>query len=101
MNNMPEKLEINGVTYVRQDKAADTECGRHECSYYKHYLLWWKPETNGPKLEHEAYHEAEKRCSEAQDRLEKWMNDHPDKDPVYAASHLWNQAEMWEHKIAA
>jgi hypothetical protein len=97
--NMPESLEINGVTYVRSDVAAKPdECQAHECSYYKHYLVWWTPEANGPKLEHEALHEAERRCLEAQEKVIKWMDENESGD---VPSSLTRLAEMWEKKVAA
>jgi hypothetical protein len=78
------------------------ECATHTCDYYSYYLVWYDPEQNGPKLEHEAYHFAAKRCSEAQDKIQKWMEMH-DVDPLADpdGKFLWDQATKWEKKVAA
>ena len=98
-DNMPETLVINGITYVRQGVELD-ECGRQECGYYKHYLVWYDSSRNGEKLDHVPYHEAERRCIEAQKRLSDWMDTH-DGDPEILAPHLLKQADHWERRVAA
>jgi hypothetical protein len=78
--------------------AIPEECRARTCSYYAHYLIWYDPERQGVKLEHEAFHIAETNCLEAQKRVFDWYDLHPDQA---APSHLERLADIWERKVAA
>ncbi len=68
-------------------------CRTKRCSYYQHYLAY------GPKeLEHEGYHAAERKCYEAQERVERWFKAHPRGLPP---DHLVKYAEKWEARVRA
>lgn len=96
---MPDTLTINGVQYIRVGADVPSECAQQTCSYFNHYLIYYRADAQGDKLEHAAYHIAEKRCEEAQGRLSKWMDEHPDNADWPTA--LQRQAEFWEKKVAA
>lgn len=95
---MPDSLTINGVVYVRAGVEPD-DCAKQTCSYFNHYLIHYSALVQGEKLEHVAYHIAEKRCAEAQEKMNQWMDAHPngEKEPVG----LVRQCEFWERKVAA
>lgn len=86
------------LEFATQDEP-ENECAKKECSYYSHYLVYYDPGVNGPKLEHEAYHFVEVRCAEAQKAIAKWMDEHELSEDV--PPHLVRPAEFWEKKAAA
>jgi hypothetical protein len=83
-------------------KAEETDCDRKECDYYAHYLVYYSPEVQGRKLDHDAYHHAARMCSDAQEELHRWMDENPG-DPVQdtVGRYLWNRADKWEKVVAA
>lgn len=84
------------------EEAADDECSRKECTYFSHYLVHHDPEVNGPRLDHEPYHCAEKRCEEAQKSVTAWYDAHEnDGRRTHALEDLERRAEAWERKICA
>ena len=102
MAELPNRLVIDGVVYVRADEdLQETECAAQKCDYYRHYLCYHDPSVNGPKLEHAAYHHAADRCEEAQNAQIKWHQDHADNPNAVEPPHLEQQARYWENKICA
>src|SRR5262245_21710843 len=101
MNELPERLTINGAVYVRADITENTECAEQNCTYQRHYLCYHDPSINGPKLEHAAYHHAEARCEEAQKAQIAWMDDHKDQPKAKEPLRLEKTARYWENKICA
>src|SRR5215470_13928842 len=64
------------------------ECAAQECTYHCHYLVYHDPAVNGPRLEHAAFHHAEKRCEEGQNAAIKWLEDHLDDPKAIEPPHL-------------
>jgi hypothetical protein len=91
------------VHYLNGGAPEQTECDRQQCTYYQHYLVHYNPELNGPKLEHSAYHSAEKLCETAQNEYIAWMDEHPDLNPDHnwLAQRLSAKAEKWERRVCA
>lgn len=77
------------------------DCAAQTCDYYRHYLCYYDPAVNGPKLEHAAYHCAANRCEEAQNAHIKWMQDHADQSNAKEPPHLDRTARYWENRICA
>ena len=63
-----------------------TACTRHECGYYRHYLVY-----GGPDLTHEGYHAAEEQASKHMERCERdWAKTGP-----------CQQCLNWEQRVRA
>lgn len=95
---MPDSLTINGVVYVRAGVEPD-DCAKQTCSYFNHYLIYYRADYQGERLEHAAYHIAEKRCEEAQEKLSQWWDAHPNGGTE--PPNLSRQCDFWEKKVAA
>jgi hypothetical protein len=77
---------------------APQECRDRKCTYYSHYLVHHDPAKNGPQMNHVAYHHAEQKCTDIQERVNQWMDNH---ETGKVPDHLWRLAEHWENKVCA
>lgn len=69
------------------------ECRTKRCDYFTHYLAY------GPAdLTHEGFHEATRKCIDAQKRVMQWMEEHPTGEPPKALTDI---AERWEVRVRA
>lgn len=76
-------------------------CDNKICTYYTHYLVYYKPTEEFPvQLQHEAYHAAEEKCEAAQNRYIKWMEDHEGNSKPIPEG-LEHQAARWERMVCA
>lgn len=86
-----------------QTEPGNPECLAGNCTYHKHYLVWYNPDVQGTKLDHIAYHHAEEQCSKAQKNVSDWMDAHEGEDwnNNSTLAYLEKQATFWEIKVAA
>lgn len=71
-----------------------TLCLRRRCAYYKSYLM------QGPAdMTHPEYHEAEQLCVNAQERIDRWMDDNPNAKEI--PNYLLRIADYYERRIRA
>lgn len=88
------------VNYMlAQDAFAENPCLGKQCSFYTHYLVHYY-DNGEPKLEHEAFHEAEKQCEAAQQRCQEWMDNPANEDKPFP-ERLNERANYWERKVCA
>lgn len=107
MNILQNEYDIDGLENLGAQTARDIAaqidandgCALRTCSYYAHYLVYYAP-TSGEKLEHEAFHVAEKNCNNAQKRVLDWYDANEGNNktipPLYE-----RQADFWERKVCA
>lgn len=99
-NHIAAHLNIVEQMLERLAPEKTDDCRQQQCSYFRHYLVHYDREINGEKLKHAAFHFAEERCREAQDRVIKWFDLHQGGDqriPEY----LEDAADKWERKVCA
>lgn len=95
-----EELErrIAAIESASPESHLPDECKARECTYYTHYQVYHDAEKNGAMMGHEAFHAAEKKCEEVQNRVTQWYDAHPDGQ---CPKQLHEYAEYWEKKICA
>lgn len=96
VTGIDEMLEIKEKLESLMDQVV--YCEEKQCTYYNHYLVHHDPEKHGPRMEHEAFHQAEKNCEVAQKRVQDWLDANETGQPPES---IVRQAEFWEMKVCA